>query len=486
MEDETRMEEEQPREEEQPPEGKARISRKRFLGTVAGASVGTLALGGVLAACGGGGDEEAAATEAATAEAATTEAAATTAAGEAAGAAGQPILIGSAYPTVNSPADAEQMERGSGLARQEINDAGGVAGRPIEQEIVDMNSFDGESLTSAFNDLVSKEPDAVILGYHNVAGPNDILAAYGAPYLNASTADWQVTELKSNPQKFKNIFQADPTEVPYGLGFPPFLNALIDQGLFNPAQKTIYIIEGDIVYGQTIAAACEEAAPGAGWEIVGKDPVDTAGGTAPVADWTPFIDKVRDSGATATFNTHWNPADHAAFMKAWVADPPDSFVYLQYGASVPEFLELAGDAAEGAVWATVLGTMNDPVGLAFQERYQAMWDAPAGFSNAGTGYDEVYMLAHAWGITGDPRNFEANITELKRNIHRGVSGGYWFGHDEANYCLSYPSEIQDPSLGNPHLFFQILPDDGGNLSHQIIDPAPYIQTQYAKQPWLST
>ena len=96
------------------------------------------------------------------------------------------------------------------------------------------------------------------------------------------------------------------------------------------------------------------------------------------------------------------------------------------------------------------------------------------------------MLAHAWGITGDTRNFDANIAELKRNIYRGVSGGYWFGHDEtANFCLSYPAEIQDPWLGNPHLFFQILPDDSGELSHQIIDPAPYIQTEYVQQPWLS-
>ncbi len=394
-------------------------------------------------------------------------------------------MIGSAYPTVNAATDAEQMERGSGLARQEINDAGGVGGRTIEQVIVDMNSFDGESITSAFNDLVSQEPDAIILGYHNVAGTNEVVAAYGAPYLNASTADWQVTEMRSDPVKYKNVFQADPTEVPYGTGFPPFLEALIAQGLFNPPSKSIYIIEGDIVYGQTIAAAAEEAAPAAGWEIVGKDPVDTGGGTAPVADWSPFISNVRDTGASVVFNTHWNPADHAAFMKAWASDPPDAFVYLQYGASVPEFLELAGDAANGAVWATVLGTMNDPIGLGFQERYQAMWDAGAGFSNAGTGYDEVYMLAHAWGITGDTRNFDANITELKRNIHRGVSGGYWFGHEDANFCLSYPAEIQDPSLGNPHLFFQIQPDDSGALSHQIIDPAPYIQTEYVQPPWLS-
>jgi branched-chain amino acid transport system substrate-binding protein len=477
--EEERIEAEQA--EEAAPEEPRQVSRRRFLGGVAGASMGGLTLAGILAACGGGGEEAApTATEAATTAA---EPSATTAAAPAQ--AGQPILIGSAYPTVNSPADAVQMEQGSGLARQEINDAGGVAGRPIEQEIVDMNSFDGESLTSAFNDLVSKEPDAVILGYHNVSGPNDILAAYGAPYLNASTAEWQVNELKADPEKFKNVFQADPTEVPYGLGFPPFLEALIAQGLFSPPSKTMYIIEGDIVYGQTIAAAAETAAPDAGWEIVGKDPVDTAGGTAPVADWTPFIDKVRDSGATAVFNTHWNPADHAAFMKAWVADPPEALVYLQYGASIPEFLELAGDAAEGAIWATVLGTMNDPVGLAFQERYQTRWGEVAGFSNAGTGYDEVYLLAHAWGITGDPRNFEANIAELKRNIYRGVSGGYWFGHAEANFCLSYPSEIQDPGLGNPHLFFQILPDDSGALSHQIIDPAPYIQAQYVQPPWLS-
>ena len=79
----------------------------------------------------------------------------------------------------------------------------------------------------------------------------------------------------------------------------------------------------------------------------------------------------------------------------------------------------------------------------------------------------------------------ANIAELKSNIYRGVSGGYWFGHDEANYCLSYPAEIADPSLGNPHLFFQILPDDTGALAHTIIDPAPYIQAEYVKQPWLS-
>jgi branched-chain amino acid transport system substrate-binding protein len=471
MDDETLMREDE--EEESQPKQMG-VSRRRFLGTVAGASAGGLALSGVLAACMGDDDDAEAGGDTAT----------TTAAGQNASN-GQPIVIGSAYPFENAPSDAEQMERGSGLAIEEVNNAGGVAGRPIEHEIVDFNSFDPESTTTAFNELVDKEVDAIILGYHNVMEPNDILANYGAPFLNASTSVAQVTQLKSDPEKYGNIFQADPIEGLYGSGFPPFLEALASQKLFDPPQKTIYIIEGDIVYGQTISKYCQDAAPELGWEIVGVDPVDTAGGTQPVTEWTPFLSAVKDSGAAVTFNTHWNPADHAALMKQWVADPPDSFLYLQYGASVPEFLEIAGDAANGAVWATVLGTYNDPVGRGFQERYRAKWNAPAGFSNAGTGYDEIYLLAHAWGVTGDPRDFAANIAELKRNIYRGVSGGYWFGHDDANYCLGYPAEISDPSLGNAHLFFQILPGEGGELTHTIIDPSPYVQAKYEKQPWLS-
>jgi len=461
--------------------GQGGLSRRKFIGSVAAAGIGGLTLAGVLAACGGSSTS----TEGeATTAAATTEAASTTAAGQTT-ANGQPIVIGSAYPTVNAASDADQMKGGSNLAIAEINDRGGVAGRPIDHFIVDMNSFDAQSVTSAFNNIVTKAPDAVILGYHNVMEPNPILAEYGAPFLNASTSVAQVTQMKSDPVKFANFFQVDPTEVSYGTGFPLFLDGLIAEGSFKPPTKTIFIIEGDIVYGQTISKACQDAAPKAGWEIVGIEPVDTSGGTQPVTDWTPYMNKVKDSKASVTFNTHWNPADHASLMKAWVQDPPDSFLYLQYGASVPEFLEIAGDAAKGAVWATVLGTMNDAVGLAFQKAYQEKWNAPAGFSNAGTGYDEVYMLAHAWGITGDPKNFKANIAELRRNIMRGVSGGYWFGHADVNYCLSFPSEIADPSLGNPYLFFQIEPDSAGKLTNQIISPPPYVQTPYVQQPWLS-
>ena len=189
------------------------------------------------------------------------------------------------------------MERGSGLAIEEVNNAGGVAGRTIEHEIVDIEQLRRRERHERDQRSRQQGGRRDRLRLHNVFDPNDILAAYGAPFLNASTSIDQVTRMKADPEKYRNIFQADPTEVPYGLGFPPFLEDLVAQGLFSPPAKTIYIIEGDIPYGQPISKSCQEAAPELGWEVVGVEPVDTAGGTAPVADWTPFISKVKETGA---------------------------------------------------------------------------------------------------------------------------------------------------------------------------------------------
>src|SRR3990170_2561903 len=205
------MTDESPREttDESPPEvrDESRVSRKKFLGGVAGLSVGGLALAGVLAACGG--DDEETAEEAAPPPPEAVEPAPPTAPAGA----GEPIVIGSAYPLTTS---------------------------------------DGAE-TKGRSDLAI----AVIIGYHNVTGPEDILAAYGAPFLNASTSTDQVALLKSDPPKYANIFQCDPTEAAYGIGFPPFLEGLIAQGLFNPPAKTIHIYEGDIPYSSNISKGAQ-------------------------------------------------------------------------------------------------------------------------------------------------------------------------------------------------------------------------------------
>src|SRR5690606_15852520 len=72
-------------------------------------------------------------------------------------------------------------------------------------------------------------------------------------------------------------------------------------------------------------------------------------------------------------------SDAARFMNQWHkkfgSSGINSLLYMQFTPSIPEFLELAGDAAEGVLWSTVIGVTDkvgaDPKPYAerFKERY---------------------------------------------------------------------------------------------------------------------
>jgi branched-chain amino acid transport system substrate-binding protein len=388
--------------------------------------------------------------------------------------AAKPYLIGSPFPLHSFyAADGNQMKNGSGLAIDEINSSGGIAGRRISRIVIDADVATPEGVTTAFKKLISSKVDAILVGYIQVDAPSyDIAAAYGAPYIHGNTLDAGVQRVKANPTKYFNIFNVDSTEVHYGINFPLYLDRLASSGQFRPRAKTIHFIEGDLGYSQNISRAGQAAFKKAGWNIVGVEKVVT-----PTNDWTPVIGKLRQKKAAVVMNCHPAPADLAQFMKQFAANPTDALVYLQYGPSVPQFLQLAGKAANGAIWSTVVGTFNDQLGKAFQAKYRSKYKSDPGFANAGQCYDEVYMLAQAWGKVGDPRNFRAVATALRTTIHRGVSGTINTNR-RGQYSLSYPFETNDPSLGMAHLYFQIQ-----NGKQKIIFPSPYAEARYTKAPW---
>jgi branched-chain amino acid transport system substrate-binding protein len=388
--------------------------------------------------------------------------------------AAKPFLIGCPFPLHSFyAADGKQMQNGSGLAIDEINSSGGIAGRKITRTVIDADVASPEGVTTAFKKLVSAKVDAILVGYIQVDAPSyDIAAAYGAPYIHGNTLDAGVQRVKANPKKYFNIFNVDSTEVHYGINFPLFLQHLASTGEFRPRAKTIQFVEGDLGYSQNISHAGQAAFKKAGWNVVGVEKVVT-----PTNDWTPVIRKLQQKKAAVIMNCHPAPADLAAFMKQFAANPVNALVYLQYGPSVPVFQQLAGKAANGAVWSTVVGTFNDALGRAFKTKYRAKYKSDPGFANAGQCYDEVYMLAEAWGRVGDPRNFRAVCNVLRTTIHRGVSGTINMNRP-GQYSLSYPYETNDPSLGMASLYFQI--QDG---KQTIISPAPYAEARYKKAPW---
>jgi len=385
------------------------------------------------------------------------------------------LVIGSPYP-MSGPyaADGEQMTNGTQLAIDEINAAGGVAGRKLRHVVVDTDVGSPESVASSLNNLVNQKVDAIVGGYLQVDGPAyDIIPAYGAPYLHGNTIQAGVERVAQDPERYGMFFNVDPTEVWYGKGFPTFLDELAAGSSWKPASKTMSVIQGDLDYSMVISKATQDAAKKAGWKITGVEKVVT-----PVNEWGPVLGKLRSQKPAIVYNAHPAPADQAAFMKQFVANPTPALVYLQYGPSIPQFLELAGSAANGAIWATLVGNVGGRLGEAFTSSYEKQFNKPAGLANAPQGYDTIYMLANAWAMVGDPRDFKSVCGHLRTQRYRGVCGSFWMDQP-GQYTSSFPAAIDDPSLGMPSLYLQV--QDG---EHKVIYPEPYAQAEFQTPPWM--
>ena len=437
--------------------------------TASAALIATATL--LLAACGG--SSEPAAESAAPAA---TGAASASAAGAASG---EPIVIG--MPIAQSGpagiADHKDCWNGAILAQEAINANGGVNGRPIELDVTDIDILTPEGITAGFQKLTGDGVSAMVSPFviippaaMEVAGP------YGAPYMSGDTNIDAQNIRAGDPAKYGNYF-VDPAETYYGTGFVTFLTGLKDSGKWTPKNNKIDIVRGDTAYNQNIAQATIDAiaASGGAWEL--GEVIDITAGTK---DWSPVLQKLAANDAGTIMVDHWIGAELASFSQQFAADPVDgSLVYLQYGPSQPEYLQIAGDSAEGFVWGTVIGTGNTSAeDKAFRSAYQAKFgvdDKTMGLVYPAWCYDMVNVLANAWKNV-DPTDFAAVNAYIAANPTEGVSG-------HLNFAIGavpiYPDVESDPAAGVTHYFYQV--QDG---RHTVISPDTDAEATFVPAPWM--
>jgi branched-chain amino acid transport system substrate-binding protein len=380
----------------------------------------------------------------------------------------RPLLIGSAFP-LSGPAasDGAEMVNGSALAIAEINARGGIGGRRVEQVIVDVDVFSANSVRQAFERLFAAEVHALTSGYlFPEDAAREMAAGYGAPYLHATTSESQARIVRDNHERYRNIFQVCPTELHYGPGFIRFLNQARQAG-WQPDTPGLAFIESPLPSGQMLNPVTVALAERSGWQIVSVQTAPVAG-----ADWPDVVDRLARAQPCAVMITQYLPGELAVFQLLASRRLPRTVVYAVYTPSVPQFLELAGEAAEGLVWSTVTGTYSDLIAQAFRESYERAAGRPPGRSHAGIAYDEVHLLAQAWMAVSNPFHYQEVSGQLRRSRYRGVNGAY-FLDNAAQTGLAFPDVTPDPSLGQAHLVFQIQ-----HGTHRIIGPQPYADSSF--------
>jgi len=390
-----------------------------------------------------------------------------------------PIVIG--IPAAQSGpvgvADHQDWTNGAMMAIEELNAKGGVLGRPLEAKIIDLDMLSPEGNVAGFQSLIEGGAHAIASAFTIIPQPAmDTAAPSGIPYVHGNTSTVNVDLFKADPQKYRNVFQLDVAEKWYGSGFVRFMSDLKASGQWEPKNNKVHIVQGQISYTQLISQATQEAVAKTNgeWEIAAVTDIQF-----PVQDWAPVIRALQDTDAGAIMIDHWVAAELAAFAQQYAYDPvPGALVYLQYGPSQPEFLDLAAGAGEGMVWGTVYGVYADETGAAFREKYRAKYPGTMGMVYTGGGYDAVNILASAWESVGDPSNFDA-VGDYIRNIeYRGINGFYKIDPD-TNSGVSYPNMVSDPEAGQAHLFFQVQDNE-----HRIIAPSPYAETSFRLAPWM--
>ena len=386
----------------------------------------------------------------------------------------RPLRVGSAFP-LHGPAryDGWEMLNGSALAMAEVNASGGIGGRRVEQLVVDIDIFSAQDVTAAFQRLISAEVDAITSSYlfAGMDTARTLAARYGAPYVHAMTSEGQAQIVRDNHAEHAGVFQVCPTELYYGPGFIRFLNEQRDTG-WRPPNRRLAFVETSLPAGQMVNQLTVGLAERTGWQIATVETIPALG-----ADWPALVRRLEELDPAALMISQFLASELAGFQRLVAQRLPETLVYAIYAPSVPAFLELAGRAAEGLVWATVTGTYSDVLGQRFGAAYAQTFGRSPGKSHAGIAYDEVHLLAQAWMAVPNPSDSGAVARQLRQLRHRGVNGAYYLDN-AAQSGLGFPDVTSDPSLGQAHLVFQVQ-----HGVHRIISPQPYAESRFRPPPW---
>jgi len=385
----------------------------------------------------------------------------------------EPILIGSASPVTGPYAsDGQQMVRGQTLAMEEINSNGGLFGRELKLQVLDTKAQEPDVMKTVFQKLVSQDVAAIFspfTTYTSVEYP--IVVEKGIPMIHINTWHGNVDYVEQN--KITNVFQGVPPETSYGSGFVTLVNQFIDSGGWAPSARSIFVVTSNDPYSLSIAKSFRSGMEKQGWKTLGFEQF-----TVPQADWGGVLVRIRNNPPGIVFFSDYAPGDEASFIKQFRQNPTPSLVYQQYAPSIPEYLDLAGDAADGVLWSTLVGTLSDDRAKVFTEKFTERFKRPPGFSTAGSQYDLVHLWAETAAVAGDPYAFNKVNVVLANAVYRGVCGAYSFLPGKLT-CYPYPDETLDPSLGMPHLTFQI---QGGQ--QVLIAPDPYTTGEFQLPDWL--
>ncbi len=367
-------------------------------------------------------------------------------------------------------ADAEDVVNAAQMAVDELNEAGGVAGYRLEIVTGDTVDQSSGAVTSAYNRLKA-EPDLnfIMTAYASTSNFEiDLLAADNMPYLMSANSAQTRDIISKDPSAYPTIWSRVTSYDAYETELPKMLEKWAEDGALTfDHGRTAFIISSDDPYGSTIAGGLRENFEALNWTISGYETVPFQS----VTDWRGLLSQIRQNPPDIVIVTDSAPPNNAAFLNQFMEDPSDSLVFLQYGPSVPEFVELTGENSNGVIYNMLGGAIDSlPETQEIRDKYEERYGHRGGYF-AVVAYNQVQIYATCLEQVGDAADRLAIGQCIGELDIMTPSGRLKF--DPETHLALQGDEYQ------PILFYQIW--DG---EHFIIEPENFASAEFRLPPWM--
>lgn len=321
------------------------------------------------------------------------------------------IKIGSAAPLTGSQALlGKDNENGVKLAIEEINAAGLTIGKTKAK--VELLSEDDQADPRAATIVAQKFVDQQVNG---VIGHLNSGATIPASKIYNDAGIVQIspsaTAIAYTAQGYKTAFRVMTNDSQQGL-------ALANYATKTLKAKNIAIIDDRTAYGQGLADEFEKDAKAAGAKIVAREYTNDK-----AVDFTAIITSIKGKKPDVVFFAGMTP-QAAPMMRQIVGLQLKAQFLSADGAKTPEFIKLAGGAAEGAIASSPgIEIEKTPAGQTFAAKFEKKYGKIQNY--AAYAYDATLTLVEAMKAAGsaDPKKYQPFLAKINR---QGVVGAIAF------------------------------------------------------------
>ncbi len=366
-------------------------------------------------------------------------------------------------------ADGEETVRGATLALEEFQAAGGMPGYSFEIEVSDVRDQTSDAVMSGVERLMNDEAvDFIMTGYASLSNFEiEFMREEEMPYFVAANSQQTREIVSKDPDGYWMIWSLTPSYDAYETEMLPVVEKLVADGKMTLKNKKLAIISSDNAYSKTIYNGLKKSFTGAGWEVV----VDEVIPSGEVNDWRAFLAKVRQDPPDLVVNTDWVPSNASTFITQFLEDPTDSLVFIQYGPSVPEFLDLTKDKATGVIYNLLGGHIPTiPRTIEVMGKYKDRWGSEPGPYGVGL-YEMMHLYLEAVQKAGDPTDRKAVAKALSETDKIVSEGRLVF--DPATHLARQGNDYI------PITFYQIWEGE-----RSLFYPDKWSNGEFRQPPWM--